>query len=134
MESTPTQSNLPFRPADFSGLAEALDYAAQGDTGANFYDGRGKLEASLSYAVLRTRARATARRLLGLGLQRGDRVALVAETTPDFVVFFFACQYAGLVPVPLTAAITLGSRSAYVTQLHGLLENCEASVLIAPEG
>ncbi len=134
MEPTPTNSNLPLRPADFRGLAEALDYAAQGATGANFYDGRGNLEAVLPYSELRERARDAARRLLGLGLERGARVALVAETTPDFLVFFFACQYAGVVPVPLTAALTLGSRIAYVNQLHGLLENCSACVLVAPSG
>ena len=50
MEPTPTKSNLPLRPADFSGLAEALDYAAQGVTGANFYDGRGNLSAVLPYS------------------------------------------------------------------------------------
>ena len=134
MEPTPTKSNLPLRPADFSGLAEALDYAAQGVTGANFYDGRGNLSAVLPYSELRIRARETARRLRGLGLERGARVALVAETTPEFLIFFFACQYAGVVPVPLTAALTLGSRIAYVNQLHGLLENCSACVLVAPSG
>ncbi len=134
MNPTPTQSKLPLRPADFAGLADMLDYAAQGETGANFYDGRGNLQAVLPYTELRVRARATARRMVGLGLDRGSRVALVAETTPEFLVFFFACQYAGLVPVPLTAAITLGSRRSYVAQLHGLLENSAASMLIAPSG
>jgi len=134
MQPTPTQSNLLFRPADFAGLAEALDYAAQGETGANFYDGRGQLDTVLSYRDLRTKARSAARRMGGLGLERGARVAIVAETTPDFLIFFFACQYAGVVPVPLTAAVTLGSHNAYVTQLHGLLENCSASMLVAPEG
>jgi fatty-acyl-CoA synthase len=134
MHPTPTKSNLLFRPADFAGLAEALDYAAQGETGVNFYDGRGRLETVLPYRELRTRAQSTARRMLGLDLERGARVAIVAETTPEFLVFFFACQYAGVVPVPLTAAVTLGSHNAYVTQLHGLLENCSASMLVAPEG
>jgi fatty-acyl-CoA synthase len=134
MDPTPTKSNLPFRPADFSGLADALDYAAQGATGANFYNGRGELYATVPYSELRTRAREAARRMLGLGLERGSRVAIVAETTPDFLVFFFACQYAGLVPVPLTAALTLGSRRSYVSQLHNLLENCAAVMLVAPEG
>ncbi len=66
MEATPTQNNLPLRPADFSGLAEALDYAAQGETGANFYDGRGRLYAALPYSEMRERARGLARRIIGL--------------------------------------------------------------------
>jgi fatty-acyl-CoA synthase len=133
-ESTPTVHNLPFRAADFTTLAEALDYAAQGETGANFYTGRGELYASLPYATLRKEARVLGRKLLGMGLQKGDRVALVAETSPDFLRFFFACQYAGLVPVSLPASVNLGGHTVYVTQLRGLLASSQASVAMAPSG
>ena len=133
-ESTPTVHNLPFRAADFATLAEALDYAAQGDTGTNFYTGRGELYASLPYAELRKQARVLARKLLGMGLAKGDRVALVAETNPDFLRFFFACQYSGLIPVSLPASVNLGGHTVYVTQLRGLLESSQASVAMAPGG
>ncbi len=133
-ESTPTLHNLPFRAADFATLPDALDYAAQGDTGANFYTGRGKLYATLPYAELREASRVLARKLLGMGLQKGDRVALVAETNPDFLRFFFACQYAGLIPVSLPASVNLGGHTIYVTQLRGLLESSMASIAMAPEG
>ncbi|TCK19067.1 fatty-acyl-CoA synthase [Thiogranum longum] len=133
-ESTPTLHNLPFRAADFATLPEALDYAARGDTGANFYTGRGKLYATMPYAELREASRVLARKLLGMGLQKGDRVALVAETNPDFLRFFFACQYAGLIPVALPASVNLGGHTVYVTQLRGLLESSMASVAMAPEG
>ena len=132
MESTPTVNSLPLRLADFSTLAEALDYAAQGETGFNFYTGGGKLYHVLPYAALREQARVLARRLLGLGLERGARIALVADTTPDFHVFFFACQYAGFIPVPLTASINLGGHEAYVSQLRRLLTICQAKVAMAP--
>ncbi|MCJ7434570.1 MAG: SIR2 family protein, partial [Anaerolineales bacterium] len=36
---TPTENELDLRMADFSCLADALDYAAQGETGCNFYRG-----------------------------------------------------------------------------------------------
>jgi fatty-acyl-CoA synthase len=100
MQPTPTMHNLPLRHADFANLAEALDYAAKGETGANFYKKDGQLDAVLPYAQLRDEAQTLARRLLSLKLERGARVALVAETHPDFLRFFFACQYAGLVPLP----------------------------------
>jgi len=131
MEATPTTNSLPLRLADFSTLAEALDYAAQGETGFNFYTGGGKLYSVLPYADLREQARSLARRLLGLGLERGARIALVADTTPDFPLFFFACQYAGFVPVPLTASIHLGGHKAYVEQLRRLLNICQAEVAVA---
>ncbi len=133
-ESTPTSHDLPFRDADFASLTAALDYAAQGQTGANFYTGRGKLYAVLPYAQLRTEALILARKLLGMGLRKGDRVALVAETNPDFLRFFFACQYGGLVPVALPASIKLGGHATFVTQLRGLLASSQASIGMAPSG
>lgn len=133
MDATPTVNNLPFRAADFSTLAEALDYAAQGETGYNFYAGGGKLYASLPYAELRGQAQALALSLMSLGLSRGSRVALVADTHPDFLRFFFACQYAGLISVPLPASIHLGGHKAYVAQLQRLLTICQAEVAIAPD-
>ena len=56
MKPTPTENRLALRPADFSTLTEALDYAAQGETGLNFYTGADKLCAVLPYAELRERA------------------------------------------------------------------------------
>ena len=134
LETTPTHNTLPFRAADFSNLAEALDYAAQGETGCNFYTGRGEVYAVLSYARLRQEARILARRFLGLELERGARVALIAETHPDFLRFFFACQYAGLVPVPLPIPISLGGHEAYVAHLRSMLTSCNASVGVSAAG
>ncbi|MEE9423334.1 MAG: fatty acyl-AMP ligase, partial [Gammaproteobacteria bacterium] len=120
--------------ADFATLPDALDYAAQGETGANFYTGRGELYASMPFTELRKQSRVLARKLLGLGLTKGDHVALVAETNPHFLRFFFACQYAGLVPVALPASVNLGGHTVYVTQLRGLLKSSQASVAMAPSG
>lgn len=128
---TPIESSLPLRGADFATLADALDYAAQGKTGANFYSGGGKLTAVLPYRELRLQAITLARRLCSLHLERGARVAIVAETSPDFVRFFFACQYAGLVPVALPAVVNLGGHAAYVSKLRGLLQGAGASVAMA---
>lgn len=131
---TTTRHQLPFRAADFTTLAEALDYAAQGATGANFYSGRGELRARLSYRSLRRDAVALARKLLALGLNKGDRVALIAETDPHFLRFFYACQYAGLVPVPLPASVKLGAHTSYVAQLRGLLSGSHAAIAVASPG
>src|SRR5215212_7093687 len=71
--ATPTVDKLPRRMADFASLGDALDYAA-----------RGTLTQAYPYALLREDALAHARRFMALGLNRGDRLALVAETGPDF--------------------------------------------------
>ncbi|TCO76285.1 fatty acyl-AMP ligase [Chromatocurvus halotolerans] len=132
--ATPTEHALPFRAGDFATLTEALDYASGGDTGFNFYTGRGHIYAMLSFATLREEATTLARQLLSLGLSRGDRVALVAETDPHFVRFFYACQYAGLIPVALPASVKLGGHETYVAQLRRLLEASDAAVAVASEG
>ncbi|NQX89619.1 MAG: fatty acyl-AMP ligase [Halioglobus sp.] len=130
----PTNNSLAFRPADFATLTEALDYAAQGDTGSNFYTGRGEIYASITYHELREESVTLAHKLLGIGLQKGERVALVAETNPEFIRFFYACQYAGLIPVALPASVKVGAHTAYVAQLKQLLQASDAVVGIASEG
>ncbi len=132
LNPTSTESHISLRTADFSNLAEALDYAAKGMSGFNFYDGRGKLRTVLPYSVLQKEAQTLAKRLLGLKLARGSRVAIVAETHPDFPRFFFACQYAGYTPVPLPASIHLGGQKAYVEQLRSLLAKSQADIAVAP--
>jgi fatty-acyl-CoA synthase len=134
MIATPTHPTTSLRPGNFSTLSEALDYAAYGKTGSNFYSGRGHLTHALPYTDLQTQSINLAKRLNGLGLPRGSRVALVADTTPEFLRFFFACQYAGFIPVPLPISLHLGGHQVYVAQLSRLLENCQASMAMAPEG
>jgi len=134
MKPTPTENKLTMQTGGFATLAEALDYAAQGDTGFNFYSGNGQLQDVLTYTLLKNKAQAIAGRLLALGLKRGARVALIADTDPDFIIFFFACQYAGMVPVPLPTPNSLGGRLAYEALLKRLMENCQAGVAITPEG
>ena len=130
---TPTTSPaLAFRVNGFATLTEGLDYAARGVTGFNFFSSRGELETALPYAELRLQAIDMARRLAATELERGDRVAIVAETSPDFVKVFFACQYAGLVPVPLPLCINIGGHDAYVERLRGMLQAASARLTVAP--
>ncbi len=133
VQATPINGSLMFRTDGFNNLLDALEYAAMGDTGFNFYNQRGELASVLSYRDLRDQARVLARRLLSLGCERGDRVGIIAETDPMFHRFFFAFQYAGLIPVALPASLQLGARKAYVGQVRRMLESCNASIAVAPE-
>lgn len=121
------------RYADFPTLVEALDYAAQGSTGMNFYDRRNQLVAVLEYRKLKERALLGARRLLSLNLKKGDRVALIADTSVGFVESFFACQYAGLVAVPLAIPMGVGQRASYIVKLQGLINSCAPAAIISSE-
>ncbi|HSA80862.1 MAG TPA: fatty acyl-AMP ligase, partial [Geminicoccaceae bacterium] len=132
MSPTPSSNAiLPHRIGGFESLAAGLDYAAQGQTGCNFFSARGELEQTLPYRDLRERAVGLALRLDGLGLPRGTRIAIVADTTPEFLVFFFACQYAGLVPVPLPLSVNFGGRAAYEERLSGMIRTARARAAVA---
>ena len=131
LEATNTGNTIGQNLAGFSCLSEALDYAADGVTGCNFYDAKGRLNAVLPHRDLQQQARLAAQRLLSLDLKRGDHIALVADTHPDFIVLFFACQYVGLVPFAMPIPLNLGSHSVYVQQLKGLLTSGRAKVAIA---
>ena len=128
---TPTiNAELVQRLGGFTTLCEGLDYAAQGQTGMNFYGPRGQLEVSLSYKALRKRAIETAHRLVNAGVKRGDRVAVVAETGPEFMAVFFGCQYAGIVPCPLPYSMYIGGHEAYVSRVAGMLESAHATAVV----
>jgi fatty-acyl-CoA synthase len=124
---------LPQRLGGFSTIAEALDYAAQGTTGFNFYGGKGQLTHVVSYEALRHRAISTARKLLSAGLKRGQRVAVVAETGPDFMAVFFGCQYAGLVPAPVPYSMYIGGKDAYIAKVAGMFRAADVSAVITSE-
>ena len=130
--ATPTLDRLPRSLADFETIGEALDYAAKGQRGLNFHDARGTLARAYPYSELRADALVQARRLVALGIGPGDRVALIAETGPEFAACFFGAVYAGAWPVPLPLPTSFGGRDAYVDQLAVQLESCDPALFLYP--
>jgi fatty-acyl-CoA synthase len=129
---TPTADALPRRFSDFQTLGEALDYAARGERGLNFHDARGALARPYPFRELREDALACARRLIARGVVPGDRIALVAETGPDFAILFFGTVYAGAWPVPLPLPTSFGGRESYIDQLKVQLASCDPKMLFYP--
>ena len=81
-----------------------------------------------TYAELDARARAAARTLTeGLGLKKGDRLALLVGNCVEFLDVFFACGKNGVVLVPLNTRQTAG-------ELEGVLEDAEPKALIYGAG
>jgi acyl-CoA synthetase (AMP-forming)/AMP-acid ligase II len=74
-----------------------------------FLGANGAEEGVLSFADLAARARATAAELLARG-PRGARAALLFPPGQDFIVAFFACLYAGIIPVPMMLPRRLATR------------------------
>ncbi len=129
---TPTYDGRARRFSDFVTLGEALDFAAGDARGLNFHDARGTLVRAYPYAKLRVDALAQARRLIAAGLKPGDRLAMLAETGPDFAALFFGAVYAGVWPVPLPLPTSFGGREAYVDQLRVQLQSSDPALLLAP--
>jgi len=131
---TPTRDRLRRRSGDFATLGEALDYAALGRRGLNFFDARATLARAYPYAELRTDALAHAGRLLAAGIEPGDRVALIAETSAEFVALFFGAVYAGALPTPLPLPTSFGGRDAYIEQIRTQLLSCSPALVLSPPG
>lgn len=130
---TPNDCDLPRIRAQFSTFNEAIDYAARSQKGLNFHDMRGQLERVYPYAEMREDALAMARRLIAMGIKKEDRVALIAETGPDFAALFCACVFAGAWPVPLPLPTTFGGKDSYIDQLAVQLQSSDPAILIYPQ-
>jgi fatty-acyl-CoA synthase len=131
MKSLPTRNSaLPLRRAAFRSVPEMLDYAARGETGVTFYNARGEIISSLAWRAVRERAHRVARKLIGAGFARGDRLLITADTWPGFFDAFFGAQYAGLVPVPVSIPVGIGGKESYLDQLRRQLSASGAVVAV----
>ena len=129
---TPNDCNLPRRRSDFATFNEAIDYAARSEKGLNFHDMRGTLERVYPFAEMREDALKLAYIMKARGIGKDDRVALVAETSPEFAALFCACVYAGAWPVPLPLPTTFGGKDSYIDQLKVQLASSDPKILIYP--
>ncbi|MEL6738876.1 MAG: fatty acyl-AMP ligase, partial [Pseudomonadota bacterium] len=133
MMPTPNDCDLPRIRAQFRTFNEAIDYAARSEKGLNFHDMRGQLFRAYPYSEMREDALEMARRLIAAGIGPEDRVALIAETGPDFAALFCACVYAGAWPVPLPLPTTFGGKDNFIDQLAVQLESSDPAILLYPE-
>lgn len=131
MVPTVTTAGTSPRLGSFDSACDALDYAAKGLTGINFYGADGRLVSSLPYKDLRSRAIVMAGRLAA-AFPRESRLGLVAETSPDFLVAFMACQYSGIVPAPLSLPAAFGGRQTYEWQVNKMVRRAGLAAVLAP--
>ncbi|MEW6554609.1 MAG: long-chain-fatty-acid--CoA ligase [Actinomycetota bacterium] len=78
----------------------------------------------ISYAELEERVTRFANALSDLGVERGDKVAVMLNNCPEFIITFFACSYLGAVAVPVN--IFYKER-----ELEFLLRDSDAVALVA---
>ena len=88
-----------------------------------FLNEHGEESASLTFAELDQRAALVAD-VLAARCKRGDRALLVFPAGLDFIIAFFACQYAGVIAVPCILPRHRGLRDSSVK----ILEDCSPSL------
>ena len=97
----PTLEDLPTAPADHETLSQALlesVEAGRGNAMRFHQDGRWR---TLSFAQLAQDARRLARGLIAVGVEPGDRVAILSATRREWTLADLAVLWAGAVAVPV---------------------------------
>lgn len=84
-----------------------------------------------SYDELAHAADAAGAGLLGLGLERGDRVILITRDRPEFVSTFWGAIKAGLVPVPVAPMLSSSDLHFIFTDSEARALVCDASSALA---
>jgi fatty-acyl-CoA synthase len=109
-----------------STIASALAHRATTDPGRAYLRAEG---GDVTFAEVDGRAEALAAALASLGVEAGDRVALVLPSCPEFVVSFFAAAKLGAIVVPLNPQLA-------TPELQYMLRHSEAvcAVTIEQEG
>src|SRR5262249_9126953 len=98
----------------FGSLADLLGHRAgkqANDLAYVFLSERGRQESVLTFGQLERQARALAAQLLARA-QPGERALLLFPTGPEFLLAFFGCIFAGLIPVPMMVPRRASSRDA----------------------
>ncbi len=124
----------------FAHLLQALAHAAAFPSQSlSWFDGRGRLQLTLSYAQLLDKARSyaaqLARRVEAVPSHAdgmGPRLGIVATTGPDFLPAFCASQWLGGVPCPLPAPGPLQDFSRYTQALLNMCRAAGISLVMGP--
>ena len=91
-------------------------------------------ERPVTYGELAHNAGGVATALATAGLVPGDRVALMAPTSPDFLWGFFGCLLAGCVPVPVYPPARPAQLEEHLLRQRGILRDAGvAFLLLTPE-
>ncbi len=83
-----------------------------------------------SFAKISAEADRRARYFRSLGLEKGDRLAMIVPDGEDFVLSFFGAVRAGIVPVPMYPPLALGKLDSYIDTAARILGTASAKMLL----
>ncbi len=125
----------PRRPMTATNPKTLLDALEQchliGDTRGYAFVAADGSETIYGFRRLVEEARKRGRQLAGMGLRKGDRVALVIPDATEFVLTFLGAVTAGIVPVPLYPPLSLGRLDAYLGGMVRTLNAAAVDLVIA---
>ena len=113
-------------------LTHMLAAAAQSGVSLVFVN-RKEEDREVPMARIREQALLIAADLIARGVQKGDRVALVLPTSPDFVQCFFGVLCAGAIPVPLYPPVRLGKLDEYHRRTAAMLAAVDAALVVTDQ-
>jgi fatty-acyl-CoA synthase len=122
----------PAIPPKYATLVDMLDAAARSDHGLVFVN-RKEQDQEIPFARIRDQALSVAADLARRGVRKGDRVALVLPTSPEFVQCFFGAICAGAIPVPLYPPLRLGKLDDYNRRTTAMLTAVDAAMVVTDE-
>ena len=89
-------------------------------------DERGNEASRLTYAELHAKARAIAA-CLQHRYEPGDRALMLYRAGPEFITAFLGCQYAGLIPVPVSF---YSRKSHHLRRIEGIKKNARVALVM----
>ncbi len=80
-----------------------------------------------TFERIEVEAKILASYLIHMGLKRGERVAILSASRPEYIITFFGIALAGAIAVPIDAKLTVG-------EVVSIIQNCSAAgLLVSPE-
>lgn len=114
-------------------LVEALETLPRREGRTFTFVGSDRQERSYTYEEMWQQALRRAAHLSAMGLQKGDRVALVIPEGHEFVLTFLGATVAGLVPVPIFPRATFKAIDGYIDILAHIVRASGARVMLTME-
>lgn len=114
-------------------LVSAMERLPRDPTrGFRFY-GLDRNQRYYSYAELQAEALRRAAHLQALGLEKGERVALIIPEPHEFVLTFLGAVHAGVVPVPIYPRASFKNVDAYIDVLRHIVTSSGSRVAFCLE-
>jgi acyl-CoA synthetase (AMP-forming)/AMP-acid ligase II len=113
-------------------VAQAIEDAAANhkNEGYRFIEEAADKERYFSYPDVERQSARFGGAMQAMGLQKGDRVALILPDNADFVFAFLGAVRAGIIPVPIYPPTGLGKLAGYLENTLHIVERCGAKVLV----